>query len=148
MASNPLISQGSLNRLRANLIVPGFPELNVTASFLGKAGISLALEGEATVFIPTMTGAVTSPEPYMMIGLTVNLIKSQSLSDQYKKKMEKSALIGNTTVITDSSTLGSYPLTNCGVQSVRELNFSGDDAGFIITIKGYYLVNSDMWNLL
>ena len=148
MAGNPLISQGSLNRLRANVVVTDWPNLNVPSSFLGKAGVSLGLEGESTVFIPTMTGAVTSPEPYMMIGLTVNLIRSQSIANQYKLKMESSALIGNITVVPDSSTLSDYLLVNCGIQSVRELNFSGDDAGFVVTIRGYYMLNNNMWALL
>lgn len=147
MASNPLIAQGSLNRLRGSIVVTDIPALNVTASYLGKAGIGLALEGEATVFIPTMTGAVQSGEPYMMVMLTVNLLKSQSLADQYKQQMEKNSNIGDLMVTADASTLSKYPLVNCGISGVRELTFSGEDAGYVVMIKGYYSINSDMWAL-
>lgn len=148
MANNPMALQGQLNRLRANLLVPNFPNLNVTASFLGKAGITIALEGESTAFIQTMTGAVTSPEPYMMTNVTVNLLKSQSLANQYKLKMESLALIGDITIKPDSSMLSDYYITNCGVQSVREMNLNGEDAGFIITVRGYYMLNNSAWALL
>lgn len=145
--ANPLVSQGTLNRLRASVIWPAFPALNVTAPYLGKEGIRLALEGEATTFINTMTGAVTSPEPYMMLGLTINLIKAQSLSDAYKAQMELSALLSDGTVRPDATPLSPYQIVNASIQSVRELNFSGDDAGYVVTIKGYYNINSALWNL-
>ena len=86
--ANPLVAQGTLNRILGSVVWPSFSALNVTSSFLGKQGIRLALEGESTLFIPTMTGAVTSPEPYMMIGLTINLLKTQSLAAQYKSQLK------------------------------------------------------------
>lgn len=145
---NPLLSQGTLNRIVGSVIVPSFPVLNVTAPFLGKEGIRLALEGESTKYIPTMTGAVTSPEPYMMIRLTINLLKTQSLSALYKAQMETLALVGDIAVNPDV-TLGlpPYDLTNCAIQDVRELNFSGEDAGFVVTLGGYYYINVALFNL-
>lgn len=147
MAGNPLISQGTLNRLRGSVIIPLFPSYNVTAPYLGKEGIRLALEGESTVYINTMTGAVRSPEPYMLTSLTMNLLKTQPLADQYKQKMEADAFLGDLTVRSDSSVLSVYPLINCSITGVRELNFAGDDAGYAVTVKGYYLINSSLWNL-
>jgi hypothetical protein len=144
--ANPNILQGTLSRLRGSVVWSTNPSLNVTAPFLGKGGISLSLEGESTLFIPTMTGAVTSPEPYQMISLTMNLLKTQSLAAQYKQQMETLALLGDGTVRPDSSTLPVYQIVNCAIESVRELNFSGEDAGFIVTCKGYYLVNASLWD--
>src|ERR1700761_1481204 len=113
--SNPLISQGVLNRVQGSVTVTGNPALNVTASYLGREGIRLALEGEATRYINTMTGAVASPEVYMAIRCTVNLLKTQGLSDLYKSQMETNSLIGNITVRPDVNTgagLSPYDLTN------------------------------------
>jgi hypothetical protein len=143
---NPLIAQGTLNRLRASVIWPANASLNVVASYLGRGGISLALEGDSTQFIGTMAGVVTSPEPYQMIGLTINLLKSQQLGSLYKTAMETNALIGDGTVRADVTTLPPYQIYNCAIQSVQELRFSGDDAGFVVRIRGYYLLNSTMWN--
>jgi hypothetical protein len=147
MPGNPLISQGTLNKLRGSIVWNSFPSLNVTAPYLGPDGIRLALEGESTAFLPTMTGVVTSPEPYMMIGLTMHLLKTQALANSYKAQMELLAQIGDGTVRPDTTALGVYPIVNCAIEAVRELSFSGQDPGFIVSVKGYYLVNSQLWDL-
>lgn len=148
MANNPLIAQGTLNRIRASVTWASFPSLNVTAPFLSREGIRLALQGESTVYLPTMTGAVTSQEPFMMIEMTLNLLKTQGLSDIYKQQLESNAALGDGTVRPDLPTgggLGLYQIINCAIKSVRELDFSGDNAVFAVTIGGYYLVNSDLF---
>lgn len=144
--ANPLVAQGTLSRLRASVIWTDFPQLNVTAPYLGKEGVRLSLEGQATGFIDTMTGAVTSPEPYMAVTLTMNLLKTQALSGAYKAQMEQSTLLGDCTVRPDALTLPPYDLTNCALEGVRELNFSGQDAGWAVTIKGYYLINAALFS--
>lgn len=143
--ANPLIAQGTLNRLRASVFVIASPELNVSNGYTGEAGITLALDGDATAMIPTMTGMVTSPEPYLAASITMTLLKSQGLSDVYKQRIEADALIGDVNVTTDSVTLGDYYLTNCSIASVRELNFAGKDPSYVVTIKGTYNINNDLW---
>lgn len=144
--ANPLVTQGSLNKLRASITWPSFPGLNVTASYLSKEGIRLTLQGESVLYLPTMTGAVTSQEPYMMIEATVNLLKSQALANLYKQQMETNALLGDGTIRPDAVPLSPYQLTNCAIRGVRELDFSGEHAVFAVMIGGYYLINSDLFN--
>ena len=144
-SGNPLIAQGTLNRVRGSVVWSSFPTLNVTASYLGKKGIRLALQGESTLYIGTMTGAVTSPEPYMMIEVTLNLLKSQALSNSYKQQMETSSAIGNGTVRPDAFGLGVYGIVNCSIKSVQPMDFSGESADFDVVIGGYYLVNSSLF---
>lgn len=145
--ANPLISQGTLNRLRGSIIIPDHPELNVTASFLGPDGISLALDGKSVVYLPTLTGAARSPEPYLMVTLTVNLLKTQSLSDLYKLRMELDASLGDITARTDAATLSDYALLNCSIVGVGQLSFAGKDVGYGAQVEGYYAVNSSLYNL-
>lgn len=146
MAANPLVDQGTLNRVRASVVWVDHPELNVTAGYLGRDGIRLGLEGQAAAFLPTMTGAVTSPEPYMMINLTIHLLKTQALAQAYKAQMENIALVGNGTVRPDLSTgIDPYDIVNCAIEGVRELNFSGQDEGFVISCRGYYILNNSLW---
>lgn len=144
--ANPLVTQGSLNRIRASVIWNSNPTLNVTSSYLGKDGVRLALDGETVAYIGTMTGAVTSPEPYQMIRLTMHLLKTQGLAALYKAQMENNALLGDGVVRPDSLALPAYDIVNCAIESVPELNFSGNDAGFAVNIKGYYLVNSSLYD--
>ncbi len=146
MAGNPLVPQGTLNRLRGSVIWNDFPSLNVTAPFLGRAGISLSLEGNTTVFLQTMTGAVTSQEPYMMFTATINLIKAQSFSDLYKQQWETSSQLGGGTIRPDASTLSPFQVLNCAIEGVGPMSFNGEDAGIGISLRGYYLVNQNLWN--
>lgn len=143
---NPLVSQGSLNKIRASVTWPSFPNLNVIASYLSKEGIRLTLQGESVLYLPTMTGAVTSQEPYMMIECTLNLLKSQALANQYKQQMELNALLGDGTIRPDATPLSPYSITNCAIKGIRELDFSGEHAVFAVQIGGYYLVNSSLFN--
>ena len=143
---NPLIAQGSLNKLRASITWSQFPALNVTASYLSKEGIRLVLQGESVLYMPTMTGAVTSQEPYMMIECTLNLLKSQPLANLYKQQMETNALLADGTIRPDAVPLSPYQVTNASIKSIRELDFSGEHAVFAVTIGGYYLINSSLFN--
>jgi len=145
--ANPLIQQGTLNRLVASVTWQNFPSLNVTPSFLNREAIRLALDGEATRFLPTVAGAVTSPEPYMMVTLTIHLLKTQGLSAQYKAQMESDTRLGNCVVRPDVQTGGitPYDLVNVALEGVREQDYSGGDAGWAVTCRGYYLINSSLW---
>lgn len=145
MPGNPLINQGTLNRLRASIVWPSNATLNVVSSYLGRAGISLALNNDTTLFIPTLAGVVTSPEPFTAITCTINLLRTQQLGALYKAAMETNALIGDGTIRPDSAALPPYQIVNCAIQGINEMGFSGQDAGFVVRISGYYLLNSQMW---
>lgn len=148
MATNPLIAQGTLNRLRGSVVWNGFPNLNVTAPYLNKEGIKLALDGEATTFVQTITGAVTSPEPYQMITMTMNVLKTNGLAKLYQAQMQDNCVLGNGTLITDTGALPNFQLVNCAIEGVRELSFAGEDAGFAVMMRGYWIINNSLWNLL
>lgn len=142
---NPLVAQGSLSKIRASITWSSFPSLNVTAPYLLKSGIKLSLQGDSVLYMPTMTGAVTSQEPYMMAEAEIGLLKPQSLANLYKQQMESNALLGDCTIRPDAVALGVYQLTNCSIKSIRPLDFSGEHADFIVTIGGYYLINSTLF---
>lgn len=149
MPGNPLIALGSLNRLKASVLWTNFPQLNVTPSYLGTAGIRLSLEGNATTMLNTMTGRVTSPEPYMPATINIALIKTQQLADLYKTQMELSCVLGDCTVRPDvqgSGGIGYYQLTNMAIESIGELSFAGTEAGYMVNLQGYYLINSALWD--
>jgi hypothetical protein len=143
---NPLVNQGTLNRLRASVLFPSFPELNVTSPFLGDEGITISFEGESTVYINTMTGAVTSPEPYLLFTMRIALLKTQPLSSAYKAQMEADARLGDCTVRPDAATLSPYQLTNTSIANVEGMMFNGKQAIYPVTIKGYYIINNDLFN--
>ncbi len=143
---NPQIPLGTLNRLRASVVWSALAQLNVTASFLAPEGIRLSFGGVATQMLPGMTGAVTSPEPYQLVSMTVHLLKSQNLGALYKAQLETNTLLGDCQVIPDASTLTPYALSNCALANVRELDFSGGSALYAVEISGTYQINSALWD--
>lgn len=146
--ANPNVNQGTLNRIRASFVIPDHPELNVNASNLGLEGISIDFGKDAVVMIDTLTGRVTSPEPYIPASISIHLLKTQNLSNLYKLRLEKLATIGDTTTYPDASTLASFSVKNCAIEKVAVLKMNGTDAGFMVTIGGTYQINDDLFNLV
>jgi hypothetical protein len=141
--SNPRIEQGSINRLLASVVFADFPELNVTSPFLSKEGISIAWEGETSLLLGTMTGAVTSPAPYIFAMVTMHLVKSQFLAEAYKQQIETSTTMGSVNVIPDTITLSPYQLDTVVLESMQEQLYNGTQEGLVIKLKGVYRINSD-----
>lgn len=145
MAGNPLIQQGTLNRLRGSVVYASNATLNVTAPYLAREAISVAFEGDAGMLIPTLTGGVTSPEPYQLATVTINLVKSQALADVYKSQIESNVNVGDISVIPDSATLSDYQINNCVLKGARDITFDGNQAGFVVTLQGIYVTNNALW---
>jgi hypothetical protein len=146
--ANPNTFQGTLNKLVASIVWDDFPSLNITPSFLGPDGIDMTLDGPMTTMLPTMTGLVTSPEPYQQMRLVLHLIRAQPLAASFKAQWETSTLIGGGTIRPDviSSVLPPFLVGNVAITGLNTLNFSGKDAGFIVTMVGAYNINSTLWN--
>lgn len=144
--ANPLIQQGSINRLRGTIQVPDFPLLNVTAPYLSKRGITLALEGNATDQLETMTGFVNSPAPYMKAAVTLYLVKTLFVATAYKEQMEVLSTIGPITVISDSTAFPNYDFDNVSIMSAGEQSLAGDQDSFVVTLAGIYYINSALFD--
>lgn len=145
---NPNIPQGQLNRIRGSVTWESFAGLNVTSPYLGRNGISLSLEGDATVFIQTLTGTVQSQEVMLKATLSLHLLRTQQLADLYKSQLENNSFMGDGTVRPDvvKGGIGPFQIQNCGIQSVGPMIFNGTEEGFNITIGGFYSINSALFN--
>ncbi|HAT7488676.1 hypothetical protein ACOY5P_03290 [Enterobacter asburiae] len=142
-----MIPVGVLNRVRASIKFSDHPELNVSASYLAKEGVELVFQGNMTDFLPAMTGAVQSPQPYMIMQAKVHLVRSQALGAQYKTQWETNTAIGDAKVYSDSSTFGDFEVLNTAITNVQDMSFAGGQPGVAITITGTYYINSEMWDL-
>jgi hypothetical protein len=72
----------------------------------------------------------------------MHLLRSQGLSDYYKAQIEANTTMGSVTIIGDSDTLGNFQLENCVLMSLQELAFDGNQATFIVRLRGIYNINS------
>jgi hypothetical protein len=150
-SNNENVAQGLLNRVAANVIFNQGTLFAISPYYLGREGIRLTLEGNATDYFPTMTGAVPSPAPFQIATLTIALLKSQPQSQQIKQRFEFSTLLGDCTIYPDVNldgdhVLNNYVLHNCVLESVNAMSFAGEEPTWVVTIKGYYEVNSDMFS--
>jgi hypothetical protein len=146
--ADPRIAQGNLNRIKASIIWLDVPSLNITPPYLGSDGISLAFDGEATSRIPTMTGIVNSPEPYQAVTITVHMLRTQQLAQLYEDRRQTNTLIGDGTLRPDvqAGGLQPYSLLNMSIANVAELSMAGRDPGYRVTLGGYYIINSNLWD--
>lgn len=139
------LNQGTVNVLRGAVNFALFPGLNVTAAFLVKEGISIALEGNSGRLLPTMTGGVQSPLPYQMASVTLHLNRAGPLADLFKLQMELDSNLGDFNVIPDTAALSDYPIVQGIIESVQEVTFDGNTPGWVVKLQGIYYVNAVMW---
>lgn len=145
--TNPLVSQGVLNRVRGALSVTSLPSLNITAPYLGREGISMRPTTNATDIIPTMTGTVGSQTTFMQVDLTVHLLKTQALGNSWRSQMLDTTALGELTYVSDASTFDDFTLYNGYIVSFGDLPSNGSDPGYVLNISGYIIVNNNLWNL-
>jgi len=143
--ANPNIPQGTLNRVRGSISFDDNSALNVIAGNLGPEGISVSFGGGATTRIDTLTGQVTSPEPFVPVKLTVNLLRTQALANSFKTQQELNSLLGDLSFRTDAVTLGVYQFQNSSIGRIGDMRVNGKDAGYALEIDGTYQINSSLW---
>jgi len=145
---NPQIPQGTINLVRTAVLVPNFPALNVSASFLGAGGVSMSWATPATTFIRTLTGRVTSPEPFQEVTIGIHLVRSQPLATNWESQRISFGLLGNVLVFSDAAALPSYTFTNCSIENVGEIVSNGKSTEYYVTIGGTYIVNNALQALV
>lgn len=148
MPTNPLVQQGTLNRLRCSVVVPSETTLNITSSYMGSSFASVSFSEPFAELIGTATGAVTSPEPYVFGTISVGVLKTQALAAQWVSQAQTESAIGQVTIYPDSASYPATTLDNCVIQSIEPAAFDGKDPVVRVTLRGVYYLNSDLWSVL
>lgn len=147
MAGNPNVALGTLNKVRGALTYADNQGLNVTAPYLGRAGITATPTGAAAQLLPTMTGGVTSLEPYQLYDIVVHTVKTTPLAAAYKAQIESNCAVGDLTYIPDTSAMPNWQFKNCVITGAGEMSSNGTDPEYVVRLQGFYSVNSSMFNL-
>lgn len=145
MASNPMVAQGSLNRVRCSIIVPQFPALNITSAYMGKNFASINFEGNFSEQIETGTGAVTSPEPYVMATVSVDLLRTQALANAWLLQAALLSDLGPISVFSDTSAFPEIDLATTVIRQCEPGVFDGMNPVVKLTLRGVYYVNALLW---
>lgn len=144
--ANPLISQGVLNRGLVSISVVGTPALNVTSGFFSLKLARITFEGDASDYIPTLTGATPSPRLYQIFTCSFFLNKSQGLAAAWEQRRLTNSLLGDVVVVTDSAVLPPYYAMNCVLQNIADLDLTGESNDFPVMLKGTYPVNASLFS--
>lgn len=144
-----LIAQGTLNRLRASVVIPAYPTLNVNADYLGPEGVSIDFEGQATDFPATMTGYVNSAAPYLGVMIRIQMLRTQGLAGAWQQQFGTTTVMGRVKVHTDVTITGvsSLSFADCAVRRLPRFDMNGRDPYYPVEIFGAYLINADLLNL-
>ncbi len=145
--ANPLVSQGTLNRVRCSVIIPDDTALNIDSSYMGKSFATISFDGSFSGQIETGTGVVNSPEPYVMGNVSVGLLRTQALSNAWLAQAKKNTSIGQVIIHSDSAAFPSIPLSTCVIGSIEPGAYDGTDPIVKLTLRGVFHLNEDMWNL-
>ena len=134
----PFVPQGTLNRVRCAVVCSNFPTLNITAPYMGKSFARISFSGEFTQLLPTATGGVASPEPYVMATISVGLLRTQALAAQWQAQAGLTGAIGPVTIYPDSSTYPNISLDNAVISEIDPGMYDGTDPVVRLTLKGIY----------
>jgi len=148
MATNPQIAQGTLNRVRASVVIPNYPTLNINSSHMGRDLLSLEFDEDFSEQIPTATGIVNSPAPYVMATCSINLLRSQALANAWIQQVETYALIGRIVIHSDTSAFPKRHVHNCSVLKANPGRMDGLNPTVDLVIRGVFYVNNNLWNLV
>jgi hypothetical protein len=144
---NPLVNLGTLNRVLGTLLFNDFPSLNITAPYLTREAIRLAIEGDTTDMLPAMTSMVQSQNVYLKATISVGLVKTTPLVPLFKAKMESDSNLGSISFRSDTKNIPSYDFANCAIEGFEGLDASGTNIAYPLRISGTYYVNSNLFSL-
>jgi len=112
---------------------------------MGKNFASVNFEGNFDEMIETATGAVTSPEPYVMATVTCDLLRSQSLAAAWLAQAQLISDLGPLVVYSDSSTFGPITLDTAVLRQCEPGVFDGMNVVVRLTIRGVMYANLNLW---
>lgn len=145
--ANPMIAQGTLNRLRSHVTIPGFTNLNISPPYMGKSFVKVTFDGDFDKLIETATSAVTSPEPYVLATVEVSVLRTQALSGAWMAQAQNNSDLGNVSVFPDSAVYPEIDLVNCTIKHIDPGAFDGTDPVVKLTLGGIMYVNNGLWSL-
>ncbi len=145
--ANPQIAQGTLNRLRCHVTIPGYTNLNNSPAYMGKSFAKVTFDGDFDKLIETATGAVTSPEPYVLATVEVGVLRTQALSAAWMAQAQNISDLGNVSIFPDSIVYPEIDLSNCVLRHLDPGAFDGTDPVVRLTLAGVLYVNNGLWTM-
>ena len=143
--ANPQITQGTLNRLLTQLTFASYPALNLSSGYMSKQFATMSFDGAPVGQIPTGTGVVNSPEPYVMASLQFGVLRTQALGAAWLAQMQLNSVLGTVTGYSDSAVYPSSTIVNASITGFDPGAWDGTDPVIKVTVTGVYYINNSLW---
>ena len=144
---NPGIARGVLNRVRCSVILPAFPALNVISANMGRALARIAFSDNLVNQIPTGTGLVNSPEPYIRATITIALLRTQPIASSWFSQILQDSNVQDATIYSDTSAFPPIALQDVVASHIDPGPFDGTSPDFQLVLAGALPVNNNLWTL-
>ena len=136
---------GNLNKAIVAIRFSQFPQLNITADALDEGMLSVSTQGEITSMLPTATGMIGSPNPYIAHAISFKVVKTNPLAQQLKNQIRLSSILGDLEITADASTLDRETYFNSFVQTYDTWTYNGKEPAIGFTIMCYEAINNSMY---
>lgn len=136
---------GNLNKAQVAIRFAGFPLLNITAEALGDGMVTVSSSGEITPMLPTATGLVASPAPFVQHTVSFSIVKTNPLCQLLIDTINNNSMLGAIEVTTDSTTMAKQVYENAVFQTFDTFTFNGKEPAQGFTIGCYQQVNSSLF---
>lgn len=145
MAQHPTVTQGTLNRLRASIVVPSYSNLNASSSNMGKNFTTVEFDGDFALLLETATGAISSPEPYVMANVTVDLLRTQAVSGAWLAQGQTQSEIGNVQIHPDTTAFPVITINDTIIRNVHPGEYDGQNPVVRLDLRGVFYLNNNLW---
>jgi hypothetical protein len=144
---NPGIARGVLNRVRCSVVVPNFPALNIIPANMGRSLARISFSDNLVNQIPTGTGLVNSPEPYIRATITIALLRTQQISASWFAQILQDSNIEEATIYSDTSVFPPIALQDVVANHIDPGPFDGTNPDFTLILAGALPVNNNLWTV-
>jgi len=136
---------GNLNKAQVAIRFANFPLLNITAESLGDGMVSVASSGEITPMLPTATGLVASPAPFIQHTVNFSIVKTNPLAQLMLDTIRSNSMLGQIEITTDSTSLAKQVYENAVFQTYDTFTYNGKEPAIGFSIGCYEATNNGLF---
>jgi len=114
---------------------------------MGKNFITITFDGDFDNLIPTGTGTVTSPEPYVTATINIDILRTQPLAAAWLLQSQTLCDIGGFSVFPDTAAFPSLNFVNGIIKHMDPGPYSGTDPSTPLILQGTFNINDNLWTL-
>lgn len=139
------VPQAPVNIARGAVNVLSNANLSINASNLGKEGIKISFNGDASDAVDLATSITMVQRPYQTAVATISISKANSLAEMWRNQLQSNSDIGDVYIRADVSLRSDYVLYRCHIKSIEAGGISNGDVTDSIVIHGEYRINEALF---